>query len=188
VVGEGSVLIIDDDAMSRRLVSSHLEKFFEVAWAPTAQAGRAKYFRNPSDIVIVEYRLPDCSGLDLVRELRDENEEVQIVMATRYGSEQVCASAFRLGVHDYLSKPVAEAELVATVRRLLHRVKSRKTSAVAAVPPVCADRRLQLVAEQIHDGYDTRGGTSTGHGARTISSKPASRTRRSRSPPSGSAD
>jgi YesN/AraC family two-component response regulator len=155
-VAKGSVLLVDDEPMSRRLTSSYLEKHFTVTCAPSGRAARASLSTSRSDIVILEYRLPDCSGLDLIRRLRSEHAALPIVMLTRHGSEQVCATAFRLGAHDYLSKPVGEAELVATIRRVLPAPTSKAGTPAkgrAADLPECSDPRVKEVARHIHEHY-----------------------------------
>src|SRR5262249_3400666 len=66
-----------------------------------------------------DYRLPDRTGLDVLDEMRSAHLRVPVIMVTGYGSESVCTSAFRLGVVDYLTKPVAILEFMSCVRRAL---------------------------------------------------------------------
>jgi YesN/AraC family two-component response regulator len=134
-----------------------LEKYFDVHWAPTGRAGRALLGGLATDIVVLEYQLPDCSGLDLIKQIRCEHEALPIVMVTRHGSEHVCASAFRIGVGDYLSKPVEESELVATVRRLVQERRMTRSPASVSAPALShampTEARLEWIARHILDRY-----------------------------------
>jgi YesN/AraC family two-component response regulator len=154
------VLLIDGEPDAGRLAASYLEKFFDVHWAPTGRAGQALLGGAASDVVVLEYRLPDCSGLDLVRQIRCEHRELPIIMATRHGSEQVCASAFRLGVCDYLSKPIEETELVAAVRRLVQGRRPAPLPGLLNAPVLPAAERsdagMESVARHVHERYADR--------------------------------
>jgi DNA-binding response OmpR family regulator len=68
---------------------------------------------------VLEHRLPDRTGLDVLIELRSIHPTLPVVMLTGYGSESICASAFKLGVTDYLQKPVSALDLVAAVQLIL---------------------------------------------------------------------
>jgi YesN/AraC family two-component response regulator len=155
MTSEGIVLLVDGEPAEGRLASAYLKQFFNVHWVPTGRAARAMLVT--SDIVVFEYRLPDCSGLDLLRQIRREYAELPTLMATGHGSEQVCASAFRVGVGDYLSKPIGEEELVASVRRL---VQGRRTRAKLAgggslplAPGAPLEARLEWVARYVRESY-----------------------------------
>jgi YesN/AraC family two-component response regulator len=70
-------------------------------------------------LVILEARLPDTSGLQLLSEVRALRPSVPVIMLTRFGSEALCAEAFRRGIADYFPKPPNRTSLVACARRLL---------------------------------------------------------------------
>lgn len=72
-----------------------------------------------ADLVVLEHRLPDASGLDVLATLKVRWPRLPVVMATGYGSEAVCAAALKLGIRDYFIKPWAPAEIVASFRAIL---------------------------------------------------------------------
>jgi two-component system response regulator YesN len=154
---EGSVLLIDGELAAGRLASAYLGEFFDVHWVPTGCAARAILDGAASDVVILEYQLPDCSGLDLISQIRRNHAELPIVMATGHGSEQICALAFRVGVGDYLAKPVREDELVASVRRLvqgrLRKVRDAGPSMSALPSGAPVQARLEWVARYVRERY-----------------------------------
>jgi transcriptional regulator GlxA family with amidase domain len=79
-----------------------------------------------ADLVVLEHRLPDGSGLDLLAVLRSRRPEVPVIMATASGSEAVCAAALKLGIHDYFVKPWVPSEIVASLRRILGVARTRR--------------------------------------------------------------
>jgi len=113
------VLVVDDDAAIHEVLSFFLGAAYEIRVVSTGAGALGRVSRDPVDLVLLDQRLPDCTGLDLVEELRSIGANVPVIMLTGYGSEWICAAAFRLGVSDYLQKPVNAVDLVAAVQRIL---------------------------------------------------------------------
>jgi len=78
------------------------------------------------DLMILDLQLPDMSGLDILRQIAQENFSIPTILFTGHGSEQVAAEAFRLGVQDYLNKPVDVDQLSETISRALTTSRLRK--------------------------------------------------------------
>ena len=76
-------------------------------------------------LMLTDLQLPDFSGLDVLRQLRNEGINVQAILVTAHGSEQIAVDAFRLGVQDYLIKPVDLDSLNAAVTRALTESRLR---------------------------------------------------------------
>jgi two-component system response regulator YesN len=113
------VLAIDDDSTIQDILTVFLGDGYEVSAATTGAEALAKVRRESVDLVVLDHRLPDRTGLDILPELRFIRPHLPVIMLTGYGSEWICAAAFKLGVTDYLQKPVSAADLVGTVRRIL---------------------------------------------------------------------
>lgn len=81
------------------------------------------------DLMLLDLQLPDLTGLDLLRRLDKDGIHIPTILMTGHGSEQVAAEAFRLGVHDYLSKPLDESLLTDAITRSLaeSRLQHEKT-------------------------------------------------------------
>lgn len=77
-------------------------------------------------LLLLDYNLPDMSGLDLLRKLADEQIYVPTILITAEGSEQVAAEAFRLGVFDYLPKPIETDQLSKAITRVLAQSRLRR--------------------------------------------------------------
>jgi two-component system response regulator YesN len=118
-VGRRQILVVDDDAIIPEIFRLFLGKSYEITTATTGAEALERVGRDRVDLVVLDHRLPDRTGLDVLRELRSIHPSLPVLMLTGYGSEWICASAFRLGVTDYLQKPVSAVDLVAAVQRIL---------------------------------------------------------------------
>jgi two-component system response regulator YesN len=118
-VAQRRILVIDDDVTLQEVLSFFLGKGYEVRSATTGADALARVCHEPLDLVMLDHRLPDHTGIEVLVELKSIRPSLPVVMLTGYGSERICAAAFRLGVADYLQKPVSADELVAVVHRIL---------------------------------------------------------------------
>lgn len=113
------ILAVDDDVTLQEVLTLFLGKAYEVRSATTGADALARVCDEPVDLVVLDHRLPDCTGLEVLTELRFVRPSLPVVMLTGYGSEWICATAFKLGVADYLQKPVNALDLVGVVHRIL---------------------------------------------------------------------
>jgi two-component system, response regulator YesN len=118
------ILLVDDERRLREVVALFLSESYDVKQASTGAEAMAILQRDPVVAVVLDYRLPDRSGLEVLTEIRSARPSVPVVMMTGYGSEALCASALRLGVRDYFPKPVNVNDLLEAVRRLVSESSS----------------------------------------------------------------
>ena len=101
-----SLLILDDDEPFLRRLSRAMEKRgFEVTAVDTVAAGRAVADSHPPAYAVVDLRLEDGNGLDLVAFLRGRRPDARIVVLTGYGAIASAVAAVKIGATDYLAKP-----------------------------------------------------------------------------------
>jgi len=117
--GDKSLLIVDDDAPLRlRLARAMERRGFVVASAGSVAEARQEVARHAPAYAVIDLRLEDGSGLEVVSALRAERPEAKIVMLTGYGNFATAVAAVKAGALDYLSKPadadMVEAALLAT--------------------------------------------------------------------------
>ena len=106
------LLIVDDDApLCQRLARAMEKRGFVVDTAESVAAGVAAASARPPAFAVVDLRLSDGSGLDVVGALRDARPGVRIVMLTGYGNIATAVAAVKAGAIDYLPKP-ADADAV----------------------------------------------------------------------------
>jgi DNA-binding NtrC family response regulator len=112
----GSILVIDDEAEIREglelLLSS---EGYSVTSAESGEAGLARLEQEPYDLLLLDVSLPDRNGLDLLRDIRQRDPHLPIVLITAYGSIDMARQAFKSGAQDYITKPWSNDELLAQV-------------------------------------------------------------------------
>jgi len=89
-----------------------------------ASALKSIHHHKPS-LLLLDLELPDLNGLELLRRLHQDGITIPTILFTAHGSEQVAIDAFRLGVHDYLIKPVDADQLVGAIGRALEETRLR---------------------------------------------------------------
>ncbi len=109
---DNSLLIVDDDAPLRNRLGRAMERRgFVVHLAETAAEGMELARRSRPAYAILDLRLTDGNGLDIVRALREARGEARIIMLTGYGNIASAVAAVKAGVVDYLPKP-ADADAI----------------------------------------------------------------------------
>jgi len=104
--GDRSLLICDDDKPWRERLGRAMEKRqFDVVLAGTVEEAHEHIRTDPSAYAVVDLRLEDGNGLDVVRALHETRPEARIVMLTGYGNIPTAVAAVKAGAIDYLSKP-----------------------------------------------------------------------------------
>ncbi len=113
-IGEDkSILLLDDDEpFLRRLAKAMEKRGFEVETAGSVTAGRAIATARPPAYAVVDLRLEDGNGLDVVEVLREKRPDARVVVLTGYGAIATAVAAVKIGAVDYLSKPADAADIV----------------------------------------------------------------------------
>lgn len=131
------ILLIDDDLTSLDAFSVALRRNdHSVATARSGAEGLATLGRQGADVVVAEVQLPDMSGLDVLRAIRQRQQLQAVLFASRAGTPRDAFTAMRLGADDFLAKPVGEDALRGAIDRALQ-------SRSAADQAVGGDRRLR---------------------------------------------
>jgi len=108
-----SLLLVDDDEpFLRRLAKAMEKRGFEVETADSVAAGRAIATARPPAYAVVDLRLEDGTGLDVVEVLRERRPESRVVVLTGYGAIATAVAAVKIGATDYLSKPADATDVM----------------------------------------------------------------------------
>ena len=132
---DATLLIVDDDVpFLRRLARAMETRGFAVEIASTVAEGIAKSRSTPPKYAVVDLRLGDGNGLDVIEAIRQQRDDTKIVVLTGYGNIATAVTAVKLGALDYLSKP-ADADDV-------FNALTQRPGEKAEVPenPMSADR------------------------------------------------
>jgi two-component system phosphate regulon response regulator PhoB len=119
-----NILVVEDDRDIREMVCKSLaQNDFQATGVRDVQAARQSLARLAPDCMVVDWMLPDGSGLELVRWLRRQQEfqQIPVLMLTARGQESDMITGLDSGADDYLTKPMSLRELNARVRALLRR-------------------------------------------------------------------
>src|SRR5690348_11516627 len=115
------VLVVEDEYSFSDALSYMLRKEgFEVAVAATGPDALTEFDRNGADIVLLDLMLPEMSGTEVCRQLRQKSA-VPIIMVTARDSEIDKVVGLEIGADDYVTKPYSARELIARVRAVLRR-------------------------------------------------------------------
>jgi DNA-binding NtrC family response regulator len=102
-----TILVADDEPAQRELLGGFLAKR---GWSVELAAGGAEALailrRTAIDLVLADYRMPDLSGIELLKASKQLNPEVPVVLITAYGSIASAVEAMKAGAYDYLTKPI----------------------------------------------------------------------------------
>lgn len=121
---QGNILIVDDDTGIRDGSSIVLKRQgFEVYEASTGEEASSLLQEYDFDLILLDLKLPDINGLDFLKQIRETDQLVSVVIITAFGTVQNAVEAMRLGANDFLSKPFEPEELRLTVNR---NIKTRK--------------------------------------------------------------
>ncbi len=113
-----SILIIDDDPLIRKTLSSHLLKGdYDIVAAEDGEEGLQQYEERVPDLVILDIRLPDMDGLEVLSKIKEKNKNANIIIMTAYDDMKTTVEAIKLGAFEYLVKPLDYVELDLTVNK-----------------------------------------------------------------------
>lgn len=111
-----SILIIEDDPLVRKTLASQLgKKGFDVAVAETGEDGVKAFGESSLDLVLLDLRLPDIDGLEVLRKIKERNRRAIILIMTAFDDMKTTVEAIKLGAFEYLVKPLNATELELTI-------------------------------------------------------------------------
>src|SRR5689334_1640707 len=120
------VLLVEDKESLRRVLRMTLEAAgYSVTEAADARAAIEEIGRVPHKIVLTDLRMPDGSGIDVLRAAKAADSAVPVIVMTAYGSIDEAVQAMKDGAHDFLQKPVDSNHLLLLVERALEQVRLR---------------------------------------------------------------
>ena len=121
-------MIVDDEEAARYGMRRALSTFgYNISEAGSAEAARALLRQHEPDLLLLDVNLPGMSGLDFLREIKNENGNGPLVIiVTAHGSERMAVEAVKAGAHDYLSKPFELDDLRLVIKNAAETVQLRR--------------------------------------------------------------
>src|SRR2546421_2246273 len=120
------ILLVEDKESLRRVLRLTLEHAgYSVTEAADAREAIQEITRIPHKVVLTDLRMPNGSGLDVLRAAKDANSDTPVIVMTAYGSIDEAVQAMKDGAHDFLQKPVDSNHLLLLVERALEQSRLR---------------------------------------------------------------
>jgi two-component system response regulator AtoC len=121
------ILILEDEKLLRMTMRKRLEdEGYRVFEAATGQIALELIRDDEPDLLLLDYKLPDMTGVDVLRRVREMHLDTSAILLTAYSSIGTAVEAMKLGAHDYLDKPVDYDELLATIAKALETTRLRR--------------------------------------------------------------
>ncbi len=121
-MNQNLVLVVDDDSSLRRVMKMQLEEAgYQVALASDGEHAGAIIDEQRPKLVITDLLMPGMGGLELLKQIRDNQLETTVIMITAFGSVETAVEAMKSGAYDYVTKPIDYEGLVLAVHRAMER-------------------------------------------------------------------
>jgi DNA-binding NtrC family response regulator len=120
----GIVLIVDDEADTRRLLAQILEEDYVIAEADSGTALKKAFTQSQPDVIVLDVMLgsgPDNNGLELLPQIKKRWPDTEVIMLTGKGTMEMAAEAGKRGAYNFLSKPFENEKLLADVKCAIER-------------------------------------------------------------------
>jgi DNA-binding NtrC family response regulator len=118
---KSKVLVVDDQADIRSLLVSVLEGQYDVAQAGSGAALQKCFSQEAPDVVLLDVKLPDADGLDLLPQIKKRWPETEVIVLTGHGTISMAVESGRRGAYNFLSKPFENEKLLADVKCAVER-------------------------------------------------------------------
>lgn len=141
-MNKAEILIIDDEPQIRKLLQINLESNdYKVIQASTGKEGLILSANHPPDLILLDIGLPDKSGHEILKELREWYNKPIIILSVQ-DNETDIVSALDNGATDYLTKPFRTGELLARIRSAIRRSQNTEINSTI----ICGDIEIDLIA------------------------------------------
>jgi two-component system, NtrC family, response regulator HydG len=121
------ILVVDDAADAREVIQTQLEEEgYRVRTSANVEQALHVLEKDTFDIIITDLRMPRTSGLDLIRHVRQNLDDVEIMMITGYPSIEGAVEAVKTGAEHYLAKPFTDHELLSAVRAIIEKLVRKR--------------------------------------------------------------
>ena len=117
-----SILIVDDDINLCTVLKEELiEVGYNAEFVNDGDAAFEHLSKSPSDLILLDLKMPGKNGFDVLRELKERGIQVKVIVLTAYADVKSAIDSAKLGATDFISKPYDFDELLITIRKVLQR-------------------------------------------------------------------
>ena len=157
-IAEKKILVVDDAPEVISLVRRYLENAeFQLAMASSGQMAIEKTLAESPDVVLLDYFLPDISGQDVLKKIKEINVDTAVIIMTGHGGEEVAVNLMKAGAADYLSKPFDRDTLLRSLKEVLKirdsQIEDRKQAGFSSL-----EKFFPFLAHEIRNPLHAIGG------------------------------
>jgi two-component system NtrC family sensor kinase len=149
------VLVIDDSQEIREFLSDYIlkPKGFEVMTATNGLMGLEMAIAKEPDLIVIDQQMPRLTGLEVLQKLREREIDIPAILVTAHGSEDTAVAAFRLGIRDYVIKPIDVDEISDSVDRALRESRLQRERDQLVQQLMESNSQLQRRAQELNVLY-----------------------------------
>jgi DNA-binding NtrC family response regulator len=141
-----TILVVDDAPDTLELLQRNLEsQGYQVFTAPDVNEAIKILETTPMDLVITDLKMPGASGIDLIRHIRENFKDVEVMMITGYPTIESAVKAVKTGAEEYLTKPFTDTELFSAVQQVLEKLRVHR--AIKGLSPRSLTSRYGFIGE-----------------------------------------
>lgn len=123
------VLVVDDNTDFRTALIEYISSEGEtVEGAPDGDEALEMFIRRPYDLIITDLNMPGLSGIELIRQIKRQNELTEFIIITGYASLDSAIEAVKIGAFDYIVKPFRMEEIMVALKNVKEKVSLKKTN------------------------------------------------------------
>src|SRR5215475_7345209 len=135
-----TILIVDDEPSNRNILNQELtHEGYSVVAASDGREALKKVESSRPDLIILDFMMPDLSGLEVLKELRKRENDTPVIMVTAYGTLERAVEAMKEGAYDFITRPFEPDHIVLVVQKALERQRLK--------------RGIEVLSEEIGERY-----------------------------------
>jgi DNA-binding response OmpR family regulator len=150
------VLVIDDSTEIRDFLAEYIlePRGFEVLSAVDGLMGLEMAIAERPDLIITDQQMPQLTGLQVLQKLRERKVDIPTILMTGKGSEETAVAAFRMGIRDYIIKPIDAEELSESIENALRESRLQRERDQLVDQLMGSNSQLQRRAQELNVLYD----------------------------------
>ncbi len=121
-----TILIVDDEPGARESLEVILEDDYQLLSVGSGQEALETLQKKPIDLILLDVNMPDMDGLAVLRKIKEQDEEIDVIMVSALNQARKAVDAIKLGAYDYITKPYEPEDILSTVNRVISKQKLYK--------------------------------------------------------------
>jgi DNA-binding NtrC family response regulator len=121
-----TIMIVDDEPGTRQSLEVILEDAYHVVTAETGREAMDIFKKTSVDVVLLDVNMPEMDGLEVLRKIKEQEEETDVIMVSALDQARKAVDAIKLGAYDYITKPYEPEDILSAVSRVVSKQRLQK--------------------------------------------------------------